>query len=55
MLVTTDTRIWRNFHANYAQPYRMLDKERKGTSGKITIWAMVEKYAFRLRVLLMRF
>ena len=53
MLVTTDTRMWRSFHASYVQPYRMLDKERKGTLGKTTIWAMVEKYLFRQRVLLM--
>ena len=31
MLVTTDSRMWRSFHASYGQPYRMLDKERKGT------------------------
>ena len=29
MLVTTDTRMWRSFHASYGQPYRMLDKKMK--------------------------
>ena len=32
----------------------MLDKEKKGTLGKTTIWGMIEKYLFRPRVLLMR-
>ena len=53
LLVTTATHMWRSFHGSYGQPYRILDKEKKGTLGKTTIWAMIEKYLFRQRVLLM--